>query len=175
MRRFTWTAPSVHSFGILPTAPVLSWVQGMADAHFAGEGEVYDQDSELALPVYPFCASLGAVRPHTDELDGEAVGKLVYGWVLRSDGHRVHTLDCPDGLPLAAGDLYCIDPLVRHWTTCPTPNAQLIFMVSITPPDARTPKKLTSDFRMDAIVACIEAQRAAQREVEVATYRGIEP
>lgn len=171
----TWKTPTVYPVRVLPSAPVLAWVQGLADAHYAGDTEAYDDESTLSLAVNPLCASLGPVRKHIDFLDGDAAGKLVYGWVIRSDGHKVHTEDCPEGLLLQSGDLYCIDPLVPHWTTCPSPDSELIFAVAVTPPDSRTPKKLAQDFRMTIIVASIDQVRADRqaRDNEALTFRGV--
>lgn len=163
--------PQVFKTRVLPPPQPLAWLQSIVDRHIAVYGE--------QLPIEgcdPFCATAGGVRPHIDELEGEAEGKLVYGWIVRSDGHMLHTEDRPEGILLEAGDLYCIHPLVRHWTTAPLLSSQLIFGVQVTPPEARTPRKLAEDYRMTLIVASVEAMRAAQmgEQAERFRFRGIE-
>jgi hypothetical protein len=173
--RRIWTPPTVFPVGVYPSWSTRTWAQGLADRHFSGEGEGYDDEATLTLEVEPLCASEGAVRRHIDELEGEAAGKLVYGWVVRSDGHRLHTQDRPEGLPLMEGDLYCIDPLVPHWTSCPTPRSELIFAVAITPPASHPPRKIAKGLRLNVIAAQVEHQRSAQRAAadEAFALRGV--
>lgn len=147
-----WTAPSVYHLGILPPAPCMAWVQRLADDVISGAYE--DPDSAIATESHLFAATNRAVPRHVDT--EAAPGQLVFGWVLRNDGHVLRVEGVPFPLALPVGCLYVIDPLVHHWTEG---SGQLIFSPHIMNPDARTPKKLLMDMRMDAIVAGINAER----------------
>lgn len=134
--------------------PVLEWAQQLAEQAYTAPRA---KDGQLETANVRVCAAKGPVPPHTDDHPGTE-GRMVVGLVLRSDGHILHTDQCPAGLPLQAGDLYIIDPRDRHSTTCPSDDAQLIFTVYIMELD-RSPKKLAHDFMWELIVASVEAAR----------------
>lgn len=149
---------------------MLAWAQARADAHYP------NAHGQLALEVGSLCASLGPVERHIDDLDGEAAGKLIYGWVLRSDGHRLHTRDTADGWSLSVGDVYCIHPLVEHWTTCPDEDSELIFDVSIKLPHEDPPEKVAALLKQGLIMSIGEHECARKKAAadERFSYRSIQ-
>lgn len=153
--------PAVTRTRSIPSATVLDFVQATADAAYSSR--TANDPQQLATAVDPICAIRGPVPRHTDDMQGVAAGMRIYGLVLRSDGHVLHSERLPPaGIELRAGDLYCIDPFDPHWTTAPSEAAELIFAVAICPPERRTPHKLAHDFLWTVIVASINAQRAEQ-------------
>jgi hypothetical protein len=143
------------------SAPVRAWAQDKANAAYAGERE----GGVMETMVTEVCAKRGAVGRHTDDHPGTA-GFKVKGLVIRSDGHRLHSdsLDAAgitEGIELQAGDLYEIDVTDAHWTTCPSPESELIFSPYIMADDGRSPKKLAHDISWSLIAASINALRAA--------------
>lgn len=175
-------APCVIPAQLAPPEGFLEDVQRVADRHYkvlAGEDEdeIFDEDNTLSTSVFPLCAGRGPVTPHIDEMDGEAAGRLVYGWVIKSEGHRLHVegKTPPEGLELKAGDVYVIEPLVRHWTTAPNWWSELIFAVAVTPPETRTPKKLAEDYFWSVHKALSDHEFAKKKAAadEYASYRGI--
>lgn len=139
------------------------WVQAKADAAYE---RLRIGNEGLETDAVEVCASRGAVAPHRDD-DGTDKGMRIFGLVLRSDGHRLHSdglceTGNDEGLLLSPGDLYEIDPFDRHWTTVPASEtqAQLIFTVAIMNPDGRSAKKLAHDFLWNLIAASINEMRA---------------
>lgn len=151
----------VHHLGKSVPAPVLAWVQKQADLAYTGHRD----GGAMETMVSEICAKRGAVKRHTDDHPGTA-GMKVKGLVLRSDGHRLHsdTLDAAgitEGLLLQAGDVYEIDITDPHWTTCPSPESELIFSPYIMRDDGRSPKKLAHDMSWTLIAASLDATRSA--------------
>lgn len=150
----------------LLTAPVLAWAQAQADAAYA---RTRMGEDGLETDAVEICAANGAVAPHVDA-EGKAgldmTGMRIYGLVIRSDGHRLHTdtlhaAGVTEGLPLSPGDVYEIDVFDRHWTTVPegAVEPQIIFTVSIMRPDGRSHAKLGHDFMWTVLAASIDAMK----------------
>lgn len=149
-----------------PSAPVLAWAQSKADEAY---GRVRLGDDGLETAAIEICAANRAVAPHVDA-DGkpgmDLTGMRIFGMVLRSDGHRLHSdsLDAAgvtEGLALSPGDVYEIDVFDRHWTSVP-PGAvdpQIIFTVNIMRPDGRTHAKLGHDLMWTVLAASIDEMR----------------
>jgi hypothetical protein len=161
-------------------------VQRVADKHF----EFFEVGDELSTAHYPICASQGEVRKHTDEFDGEEEGKRIFGYVVRSDGHMLHSHSlcgdnadcrhgaCLSGIELITGDIYGLDPMDPHWTTCRRDDDQLIFLATFLEyGDDRfdLPKKIAHDLKWETIKASVEAERLRQQEIadDKIRYRGI--
>lgn len=176
-----WPAvPCVIPTKTLPTEGLMEMVQRVALKHYADdpEGELTGEEGSLSTHVFPLCAGRGSVTPHVDDLDGEAEGRLVYGWVLKSEGHRLHVegKTPPEGLLLSAGDVYVIEPLVRHWTVAPHWWSELIFAVAVVPPEERSPEKLAHDYFWTVLKAVNdhEHEQARREAEERAAYHSIE-
>ena len=162
--------PRVTRAGKTPSAPMLAWAQGRADEAY---GRLRVGADGLETEAIEICASDRAVIPHRDT-EGTAPGMRIYGLVLRSDGHRLHSdllheAGTTDGLELVPGDLYEINPFDRHWTTVPDDavKPQIIFHVVVMHHDGRTPKKMAHDLWWNVLAASIDALRA-QRDVRTA-------
>lgn len=156
---------------------VKEFVQSAADYHYANGSD----EAELSTDHYPICASRGAVRPHTDDLEMEAIGKRIFGLVVRSDGHHLHSLSLGDNsIALHEGDVYSLDPFDRHWTTCPSGDSELTFVCTfLAPADPRYNDipKIAHDLMWETIKASVDAKREKRDEAENdrVRYRGIEP
>lgn len=154
----------------------MEWVQRVATLHHEEGGG--SEDGELSTAWFPICASLGPVAGHIDTFDGEEIGKLIYGLVLKSDGHVLHTRSHPEGMPLSVGDLYSLDPHDWHWTTCPNADSELIFAATFlhhTDPRYGKPNKIAHDLRWEVLAQSIECARQVRRELEIdqAAMRGV--
>lgn len=161
--------------GIFPVA-LKQFAQSTADRHYE-----FMSDEELSTEHYPVCASRGAVRPHIDEFGGEELGKRIFGYVVRSDGHRLHTVSLAgESIELHEGDLYSLDPHDRHWTSCPSPDSQLIFVCTFLPlddPRFDNAFKLVHDLQWETIKASVDAMRMGRKALteNAERYRGVEP
>lgn len=148
-----------------PSAGILQWAQEQADAAYA---RIRLGSEGMETQAMEICASNVPVAPHRDT-EGTLPGMRIYGLVLRSDGHRLHSdalhaAGVAQGLPLSPGDLYEIDPFDRHWTTVPEGSRQceLIFSVHIMHPDGRSHQKLAHDMWWTVLKASIDAMREAK-------------
>jgi hypothetical protein len=158
--------PRVTRTKNLLSAPVLAWAQAQADAAY---GEVRLGEDGMETAAVEICAANDAVAPHVDAEGKEGMdltGMRIFGLVIRSDGHRLHTdalhaAGVTEGLPLAPGDVYEIDVFDRHWTSVPdgAVKPQIIFTVSIMRPDGRSHAKLGHDFMWTVLAASIESMR----------------
>lgn len=175
-------APCVWHLGATLSPDLMAWVQRVAGWHYDSGG---CEESELSTEYYPICATNDAVRPHIDEFGGEELGKAIFGLVLRSDGHVLHTRSHPGPIPLAKGDLYMLDPHDQHWTLCPK-GGQLIFAAAFiheTDPRYSRPEKLAHDLKWEVLAAHVdylkEVRDDGMPETEMAReevrYRGIAP
>lgn len=162
------TPPRIIPKQELPTPEIMALVQRVADRHYEeGPGE----DSELSTERYPICASLGPVTAHTDEFEGQSIGKLIYGLVLRSDGHLLHTDSMGGhGFPISTGDVYELHPFDRHWTTTPDPEGQLIFAAAFIGPDDsrfRRLERIAHDLRWETLKAMIEFESDMEKAAKL--------
>lgn len=158
--------PKVTHTKNLLSAPVLAWAQAQADAAYARTR--FGEDG-LETEAVEICASDRPVAPHADAegKEDQVRGMRIYGLVIRSDGHRLHSDNLHaagviEGLPLAPGDVYEIDVFDRHWTTVPDDagaKPQVIFTVSIMHPDGRNHAKLGHDFMWTVLAASIDAMK----------------
>lgn len=74
------------------------------------------------------CAMRGRVRMHVDD---EYAGHLFVGVILLAEGeHRLVVDGQEEASLLSTGDVYVLDPLIRHGTSCQDPDALLMFVVS---------------------------------------------
>ena len=145
----------------LPAPEIMKIVQKIAKRHFEeGTGE----DGELSSECFPICASPGAVMAHVDTFGGEENGKLIYGLVLKSEGHVLHTdamkaAGITLGFPLHPGTIYELHPYDRHWTETTTPGGELIFAASFIPAhDVRFGDlpKMAHDLRWEVMARTVE-------------------
>jgi len=134
--------PVVVNSAWKPSAETIRIAQRLGDEGLERHTDQDDETADTYLPGLYACRR--AVERHQD-LEGAKPGMHVYGLVIRSDGHRLHSdrLDaagCPEGLPLKAGDFYDLDPYDPHWTTIPAgvAAADLIFYVEGEMPDDRS-------------------------------------
>lgn len=123
--------PSVLSGQPLPSDEMMTMIDRVVADHFSEEGNFHGEESELSTNCYPICACRGGVPAHVDVMGGHERGKLIYGLVLRSEGHVLRTdAMVYEGLPgilLKPGDLYELHPLDRHWTRTDQPDGELVF------------------------------------------------
>lgn len=146
--------------------PLKAWAQEKANQAY--ESLRYG-DSGLSTEVEQICAIDRAVPPHIDaeeKGDMDLTGMRIYGLVIRSDGHVLHSdaLDAAgktEGILLQEGDVYEIDVFDRHWTSVPSDleKHELIFTVCIMKPDGRTHKKLGHDFKWTVLAGMVEERR----------------
>lgn len=134
----TGFVPVVHALGALEGTALLRELQEhVSDAI---------RRSPMSADVVP-CDIHGlyvtnhAVDPHEDKAEDDMLAR---GMVILSDGHRLHSrrLDAAgvtQGLPLAVGDVYELDPFDEHWTTVPAGAREpiLAFHVTGDAPDDR--------------------------------------
>jgi len=141
--------PSVLSSAWRPSPETLRIAQRLGEEGLARHTKPEVDTAKTDLHGLYVCQR--AVERHQD-LEGAEHGMHVYGLVIRSDGHRLHSqrLDdagVPEGLPLRAGDFYDIDPYDPHWTTIPdgVAEAMLLFYVEGEMPDEQ-PLDEVADF-----------------------------
>lgn len=156
----------VHPLGIRPPVSLMPWIKRVADDHIAQEA-----GEQLITGVGSLCATIGPVSRHTD--DDVPAGKWIFGLVIRSDGHRLHSDALPVGLPLNQGDLYVLDPAVPHWTTCPDADDVLVFTVTMREPGEGTLREIAADLVLD--LALVRTREVDALCAEAESYRGIEP
>lgn len=171
------TPPRVWKDVRLLPPELAKWCQDAADWHYEHGGAA--DEAELSTDHYPICASPDDVNPHTDEFGGAEIGKMVFGLVVRSDNHVLHSdlLEAQGrSIPLNAGDVYTLHPHDRHWTKG---EGQIIFLATFllaSDPRFNKPSKIAHDLQWECLKGKIDAERAIQTAMvqERYRYRGIE-
>lgn len=161
--------PKVTRTKHAPSSAMLAWAQDKADAAYL---RLRMGEEGLETEAVEICAANQAVGRHTDAEGKDPAmlaGMRIYGLVLRSDGHRLHSdalhaAGVTEGLPLSTGDLYEIDVFDAHWTTVPamSENPQIVFTVNIMRPDKRSHLQLAHDMWWTVLAASIEGIRQSR-------------
>lgn len=156
----------------LPGIDILRMVDRVVEHHFDEDGNFHGEEGELSTDCYPICACEGPVPAHVDNMEGHHLGKLIYGLVLRSEGHVLRTVSQIDaglnGILLQPGDLYELHPLDRHWTHTDTPGGKLVFAAAfISQDDDRFGQleKIAHDLRWEVMAQAMEWCARKDREV----------
>jgi len=154
-----------HTALVTIPADILRWADAQADRHEAEWG--FEEDVSIE---WPLCGWRGAVGMH---VDGEAdKQEAIIGLIIEGAKHVLACGVTGQELPLAPGTLYILDPMARHGTRTPNPDARLLFVTDSIPIDDRSAPAVLAA-RLLASAEQAAARDADRQRAATQAYHGI--